>query len=99
MNQNQIVVYSQMAHKKMSPIPTASKHWEKNKGWANVGTGIVTPTSDEYLGCDERHGFGVVEAQAARQALLRQETSLVQAQLVHLARCQLHARLIASLSW
>ena len=48
--------------------------------------------ADEFqeLCRDERRGLDVIEAQAPRQALLRQHTRLVEDQLVDLARCQMH---------
>ena len=44
----------------------------------------------EQLRGDERDGFDVIQAQAARQPLLRQDARLVEHELVDLAGCQMH---------
>ncbi len=46
----------------------------------------AVPDELEQLGGEERDGLGVVEAQPAREALLREETGAVQEELVELAR-------------
>jgi hypothetical protein len=44
----------------------------------------------EQLGGDERHGLHVVQAQPARQPLLRENAGLVDDQFVDLPRGQMH---------
>ena len=39
----------------------------------------------------KRHGFGMIQAQAARQAFLRQKARLVKEQFVNFARRQVHS--------
>ena len=42
------------------------------------------------LRADQRHGFGIVQPNAAREPLLREIAGLMQCELVELVRCQMH---------
>ena len=57
-----------------------------------LGNRSSVPDELEHLRRDESHGFGMIEAQTARQPFLRQHASLVEEQLVDFARRQMHVR-------
>ena len=48
----------------------------------------------EQLRGDQRRGLHVIETEASRQPLLRQNTRLVEHQLVDLSWCQMHECLL-----
>ena len=43
-----------------------------------------------HLRADQRHRLGIIQAQAAREPLLREIARLMQRELVELVRCQMH---------
>src|SRR5262249_29164686 len=50
----------------------------------------------EQLRREQRDGFGGIEAEAAREALLRDEPGLVEEELIEIAWCEPHAAFVAS---